>query len=99
MNERDSRLWFSSVPARLEHRRLTQYVRRSCRRCPDGNAMHNPREAPVINRFSIWDSRPASDEEVRFHAQLSQRLFELHRERFGLWSRIRRFLLGIRLDR
>jgi len=52
----------------------------------------------VINALWIPDSRPLSDEEVRFHAQLSDRLVELYRERYGLWSRIRRFLLGRRLD-
>jgi hypothetical protein len=33
-----------------------------------------------------------TDEEVRFHVGLSNRLMALNRERYGLWPRIRRFL-------
>jgi len=59
---------------------------------------HNRLEGPVIYNVWIPDSRPLSDEQVRFHAQLSDRLVAMDRERYGLWSRIRRFLLGKHLD-
>jgi hypothetical protein len=64
----------------------------------DTDPMHNRLESPVINRLWIRTSRPLSDEELHFHAQLSARLLELNRERSGFWSRIGRLLLGNRLD-
>lgn len=45
-----------------------------------------------------FTDRPAlTEEDVRLHAWIDERLVELHRERNGLWSRIRRFLFDNRL--
>jgi hypothetical protein len=50
-----------------------------------------------MNLLTDSPSRP-TPEEIWFHAWLSERLLALHRERTGLWSRIRRFFLGDRED-
>lgn len=42
---------------------------------------------------------PLSAEDVRIHAWLNERLALLHRERHGLWPRLRRFLKDNRLAR
>ena len=39
---------------------------------------------------------PLTEEDIRIHARLNERLAALHYERYGLWPRIRRFLFGKR---
>ena len=47
------------------------------------------------NRDSSFDFRPRlTAEDVRLHAWLSERLAAVHRERHGLWGKIRAFLFG-----
>jgi hypothetical protein len=38
------------------------------------------------------DRPPLTAEDVRIHAWINQRLTVLHRERHGLWAKLRRFL-------
>jgi hypothetical protein len=38
---------------------------------------------------------PPTKEDMRIHARLSERLLALHRERYGLWPRLLRFLRAI----
>jgi hypothetical protein len=40
------------------------------------------------------DRPPLTEEDIRLHAWLNERLAALHRERHGLWPTIRRLLLG-----
>ncbi len=40
-----------------------------------------------------------TEEDIRIHTWLNERLAVLHRERHGLWPRVRRFFLGSRLVR
>ncbi len=40
------------------------------------------------------DRPPLTEEDIRLHAWLNERLAALHREKHGLWPRIRRFLVG-----
>ena len=43
--------------------------------------------------------RPSlSEEDIRIHAWLSERLAKLHYERYGLWPGLRRFLFGYLLS-
>jgi hypothetical protein len=42
---------------------------------------------------------PLTEEDIRIHAWLNERLAALHRERNGLWSKIRRLLFGNHLAR
>jgi hypothetical protein len=51
---------------------------------------------PVITSWAI--GRPPSDEEIRFHAQLNDRLLALVHERNSLWGKLRGWLFGERLD-
>jgi len=46
---------------------------------------------------TVWylHRAPLSDEDLRIHAYVSERLAVLHRERHGLWSKIRRLLAMI----
>ena len=37
---------------------------------------------------------PLTEEDIRLHVWLNERLAALHRERHGLWQKIRRFLFG-----
>src|SRR5262245_37364142 len=37
---------------------------------------------------------PLTEEDIRLHARLNERLAALHYERYGLWPRLRRFLFG-----
>jgi hypothetical protein len=47
-----------------------------------------------------WFAPPApTAEDIRMHAWIDERLAQLHRERYGVWSRVRRFLFGNRLFR
>jgi len=48
------------------------------------------------SRWSTARPRP-TDEDVRMHAWLAERLAVLHHERHGLWPRLRRFLFSNRL--
>jgi hypothetical protein len=48
---------------------------------------------------SSIDRPPLTDEDIRLHAWLHERLAILHYERHGLWPRLRRFLFGNRLAR
>src|SRR5262245_25942359 len=114
MHDQNSNRPYSSTFARLERRHLAQYVSRFFQQHPEVSRegfstdalrrdlaegpWQNRLEQPVILHLWIPDRRPLSDEEVRFHAQLSDRLVELYRERYGLWSRIQRFLRRKRLD-
>src|SRR5262245_49281724 len=42
-----------------------------------------------------WSAvQPLTDEDIRIHAWLSDRLAELHYQRYGLWPRLRRLLFG-----
>ena len=44
---------------------------------------------------SVLDYRPPlTAEDLRIHAWINERLAALHRERHGLWAKVRRFLLG-----
>ena len=46
---------------------------------------------------SVLDFRPPlTAEDLRIHAWINERLAALHRERHGLWAKVRRFLLGNR---
>jgi len=92
----------SSVPARNYK---TRYIRRYMRqpvmsrealvavalwrqlKPGDRNYVGDPLLSPRAT-----ERRPLTDEEVRFHADLCNRLAALTRERYGLWPRIRRFL-------
>jgi hypothetical protein len=51
------------------------------------------REGQVTSRWSIARP-PLSDEDIRVHAWLIERLAVLHYERHGLWPKLRRFLFG-----
>jgi hypothetical protein len=45
----------------------------------------------------VLDYRPPlTAEDLRIHAWINDRLAVLHRERHGLWAKVRRFLLGNR---
>jgi hypothetical protein len=50
-------------------------------------------DGPVITSWTVT-RRPPSDEEIRFHAQLNERLLALNRERNGLGAKVRRWLFG-----
>src|SRR5262245_38763008 len=50
------------------------------------------RDGPVTSPKPI--GRPLTEEDIRIHAQLNERLAALNYERHGLWPRIRRFLFG-----
>jgi len=46
-------------------------------------------------RSDRWPAeRPLTDEDIRIHAWLNDRLAELHYQRHGLWPRLRRLLIG-----
>jgi hypothetical protein len=51
------------------------------------------REGPGPSPWSA-DRPPLSEEDIRLHAWLNERLASLHRERYGLWPKIRRSLSG-----
>jgi hypothetical protein len=56
------------------------------------------RQSEGANKW--FTARPQlSAEDIRLHAWLSERLAALHRERYGLWPRFRRFLFDNRLGR
>jgi hypothetical protein len=47
-----------------------------------------------------WSPRPPlTEEDIRLHAWLAERLAVVNYEKHGLWPRLRRFLLGNRLVR
>jgi hypothetical protein len=59
----------------------------------------NKRNGPWKNRLNgplmmIIPRRPLSDDDIRIHASLFERLAALHRERHGLWAKVRRLFLG-----
>jgi hypothetical protein len=56
------------------------------------------REGEGTSRWSTARP-PLSAEDIRLHAWLTERLAVLHYERYGLWPKLRRFLLGNRLVR
>jgi hypothetical protein len=39
---------------------------------------------------------PLTSEDLRIHAWINERLAELHRERHGLWTKVRHILFGRR---
>ena len=46
---------------------------------------------------SVLDYRPPlTAEDLRIHAWINERLAELHRERHGLWTKVRHILFGRR---
>jgi hypothetical protein len=49
----------------------------------------------------LWSAGrpPRTEADIRIHAWLHERLAALHRERHGLWPKLRRFLFGHRLVR
>jgi hypothetical protein len=55
-----------------------------------------PIHRPVkLLRWSDY-RRPLTSEDLRIHAWLNERLAELHRERHGLWTKVRHILFGHR---
>ena len=64
-------------------------------RCRD---KENGRWQDRLDRLSVIPARsnhklPLTEEDIRAHAWLNERLAALHRERSGLWSKIRWFFL------
>jgi hypothetical protein len=51
------------------------------------------REGPGTSPWPAYRP-PLTEEDLRIHALLDERLAALHRERHGLWSRVRRLLFG-----
>jgi hypothetical protein len=50
---------------------------------------------PSGGRISVFDSRPPlTAKDLRIHASINERLTTLHRERHGLWAKLRRFPFG-----
>ena len=51
-------------------------------------------------RLLRWSEyrKPLTKEDLRIHAWLNERLAELHRERHGVWTKVRQFLFGRRTN-
>jgi hypothetical protein len=59
-----------------------------------GNGLwHRGGEGQTTRPSSAWRPRP-TEEDIRLHAWLNERLAILHRQRHGLWATLRRFLFG-----
>ena len=48
-------------------------------------------------RLTTWPA--ISDEDIRIHAWVAERLALIHHERYGLWPRLRRLIFGNRVGR
>jgi hypothetical protein len=60
----------------------------------NGSGSRHARPEGRRTRQSFAYRRPLSNEDVRLHVWLNERLAVLHRERHGLWPKIRRVLFG-----
>jgi hypothetical protein len=87
---------------------LAERVRRYLVRHPDvapGEFLLDAVRRELTRRESLgthsWSEgrRPLTEEDIRLHAWLNERLAMLHRERHGLWPRMQRFFFGNRLVR
>jgi hypothetical protein len=84
-------------PSRLAER-IRGYLARHPEVSPDEfllDAVHREIDLLESPRASASASR-LTEEDIRLHVWLSERITALHRERHGLWSRIRRLFFGNR---
>jgi len=78
---------------------LLEAVRREIRFCEQRETMSrvaNMRAVDEETRHPPGPQRPLSAEDMRVRASLAQRVASLHYQRYGLWPRVRRFLVGLR---
>jgi hypothetical protein len=96
------RHYFDQHPEVYREEFLLEAVRREIhfreQRATGNGAGPVRRQGQRTNRWSTARP-PLSAEDIRIHAWLTERLAVLHYERYGLWPKLRRFLLGNRLVR